>query len=458
MFKTLAHTVLFSLASVAALAQGINFEKGDWKSVQAKAAQEKKLIYLDVFTVWCGPCKMMAARYFPDPKAGTYYNEHFVNYQIDAEKGEGIEVAARYQVTGYPTNLFLDPATGNVVYRTMGVPGNVEAFVNNGAMALAEMQDPLTPEGYTKKFNSGKYDRAFLKKFMEKNKRLNQSNDAAVDAYLKKYAKQPLDDSTLLFIDEYQTGVENEGYRVLAAYAARLDALKSEGYFRGSSGMRFFNSMEKAKNDKDEAAFNRLLKRVPEFEPIAPQMQAHFFEDRFYAATGQDDKRKASNRRYVSYLLGLSKEAVAEQTGKQKEQLRQQLKSQIAAMGVPEAQAEMALNSNMERPEVKYYQEVVYAAELNKLAWAVYEQNLGAAPDKAAVAEALTWAKKGMELSEPSANGWVAVADTYAHLLALQGDKAAAKAMERNVIEKAKASGIAEAELAEFEEFVKGLD
>lgn len=41
-------------------AQGVIFEKGTWKEVLEKANRENKIIFVDIYTSWCGPCKNVA--------------------------------------------------------------------------------------------------------------------------------------------------------------------------------------------------------------------------------------------------------------------------------------------------------------------------------------------------------------------------------------------------------------
>lgn len=98
---------------------GIQFEQGKWNEVLELAKKENKLVFLDIYASWCGPCKLLKSRTFPDAKVGEFFNGNFINYAIDAEKGEGIELAKKYQVSGYPTLLFVD-AQGNLVAKTMG--------------------------------------------------------------------------------------------------------------------------------------------------------------------------------------------------------------------------------------------------------------------------------------------------------------------------------------------------
>ncbi|MFN4256425.1 MAG: thioredoxin family protein, partial [Saprospiraceae bacterium] len=88
MKRLLFPTLLFCLPTLLA-AQGMNFEHGTWAEVLAKAKAENKPIFMDAYTVWCGPCKMMSNQTFPDAKVAELFNARFVNVKVDMEKGEG---------------------------------------------------------------------------------------------------------------------------------------------------------------------------------------------------------------------------------------------------------------------------------------------------------------------------------------------------------------------------------
>jgi thiol:disulfide interchange protein len=99
--------------------KGINFFEGNFKAAQAKAKSEKKIIFLDAYAAWCGPCKRMAANVFTDPAVGEYFNKNFVNLKIDMEKGEGVQLSQQYQVQYYPTLFFID-ANGKIIKKLVG--------------------------------------------------------------------------------------------------------------------------------------------------------------------------------------------------------------------------------------------------------------------------------------------------------------------------------------------------
>ncbi|MBE0638722.1 MAG: thioredoxin family protein [Bacteroidales bacterium] len=98
---------------------GIQFFEGNWEEAQALAKAENKPIFLDLSTAWCGYCKRMKSKVYTDPDVGQYYNANFVNVSFDAEKGEGIALAKKYGVRGYPTFVFIMP-DGTLAKQTSG--------------------------------------------------------------------------------------------------------------------------------------------------------------------------------------------------------------------------------------------------------------------------------------------------------------------------------------------------
>lgn len=153
-------TAILSFLFFAALtfAQGIKFEEGsNFKTILAKAKKENKLVFIDAYAVWCGPCKLMVKNIFPLKPVGDYYNEHFVNAKIDMEKGEGIDLAKKYNVKVFPTYLFIN-GDGEEVHRTIGYVEEKD-FIKF-AMDAGDPNKRLT--ALKQKFEKGEKDPAFL--------------------------------------------------------------------------------------------------------------------------------------------------------------------------------------------------------------------------------------------------------------------------------------------------------
>lgn len=99
--------------------RSIVFEKPSLTAAFEKARQENKLIFVDCATEWCGPCKQMAAYVFTQDSVADFFNAHFVNVQLDMEKGEGIQATKDYNVGAFPTFMLLN-SDKQLVYRFVG--------------------------------------------------------------------------------------------------------------------------------------------------------------------------------------------------------------------------------------------------------------------------------------------------------------------------------------------------
>lgn len=98
---------------------GIAFENLPYKELLAKAKKENKLVFIDAYASWCGPCKQMAKNIFTRPAVKDFYDKNFVNAAFDMEKGEGREIAQKFGVRSYPTYLFIN-GDGELVSQSMG--------------------------------------------------------------------------------------------------------------------------------------------------------------------------------------------------------------------------------------------------------------------------------------------------------------------------------------------------
>lgn len=68
----------------------------NWMSMnEALAAQKKapKKIFMDAYTTWCGPCKMLDKNTFSDKNVIKYINDNFYAVKFNAEGTEEIKYA-----------------------------------------------------------------------------------------------------------------------------------------------------------------------------------------------------------------------------------------------------------------------------------------------------------------------------------------------------------------------------
>ncbi|MBP3826825.1 MAG: thioredoxin family protein [Prevotella sp.] len=227
-FRILCMVLMMAMMSSSTLhAQGIHFTEGKWNSILSQAKQQDKLIFIDVYTSWCGPCKKMAREAFPDKEVGDFFNSHFINYSIDAEKGEGIDIAKKYDVTAFPTCMFIN-GNGEAVYRFMGAK-SAKQLLKEGQKA--EEVKPLFPQ--LKKmeadYKKGKRDKTFLKQFVDLKMKLGLEPQQALTQYLIQLSEDELfSEDNLKKIEKVDTYDKSLFHRFGLHYAAAPEAEKKK--------------------------------------------------------------------------------------------------------------------------------------------------------------------------------------------------------------------------------------
>lgn len=143
--------------------KGVVFEKEGtlFNDAVKKAKATNKLLFMDCYTSWCGPCKMMANTVFPQEKVGNFMNPKFVCLKVDMEKGEGPELGKKLQVNAYPTFIIFN-TEGQELGRFLGgcqaedfIKKVTENSTDNGS---AEMD---------KRFANGERSEEFLYAYLE---------------------------------------------------------------------------------------------------------------------------------------------------------------------------------------------------------------------------------------------------------------------------------------------------
>lgn len=116
--------------------EGVNFRDLEYEAALEQAQKEGKLVFVDCYTSWCGPCKNMTNNVFPQKAAGDYFNPRFVCVKYDMEKGKGVELAKKFDIHAYPSFLIIRP-DGTVQHKLVG-GGELEEFIARVELGLNE--------------------------------------------------------------------------------------------------------------------------------------------------------------------------------------------------------------------------------------------------------------------------------------------------------------------------------
>ncbi len=138
--KYLFMSKLFSVCAILLIAtisfsQGISFFHGTWDEALEEAQKTDKIIFVDAYAKWCGPCKAMAKNVFTQEKVGMYFNENFISIKMDMEEKEGIAFGRKFPVSAYPT-LFFVSGEGELIKKSVGGK-QVEALITLAKNAIA---------------------------------------------------------------------------------------------------------------------------------------------------------------------------------------------------------------------------------------------------------------------------------------------------------------------------------
>ena len=261
--------IALQLLALGGSAQGIQFAEGKWADLLAQAKTSGKLIFVDAYAEWCGPCKMMDRKIFTDARVGEYYNANFINAQIDMEKGEGPDLSTRYGVRAYPTFLFVN-GEGELVHQGLGYQP-VEKFLELGAAAAGGKGMGHMRERY----ESGDRDPAFLREYLDVLlASMSEDAEAVAHEYLKTQPDWKTPENMELILQVAQS-TDSELFRFLAKNRKDFEEAFGSSVVINQLQRVVLNEVMQSRNampapDEMEALYQKA------FPDLAPMLTAHF--------------------------------------------------------------------------------------------------------------------------------------------------------------------------------------
>jgi len=208
--------------SVAGFAQGIEFFHGSWDEALDLAKKEGKVIFVDAYTTWCGPCKRMAKKTFPDPAVGEYFNAQFVNMKIDMEKPEGRKFKAKYPVQAFPTLYFIGP-DGETVHKQKGAQDAVN-FLKIGKHVISKVD---FSQDFAKAYEAGDRDPQLIYDYVQALNKSKKSSVLIANEYIRSQ-EDLTTDFNLNFILEAVTEADSRIFDLLIENKSKIIALNSK--------------------------------------------------------------------------------------------------------------------------------------------------------------------------------------------------------------------------------------
>ncbi|GHB53695.1 thioredoxin family protein [Mongoliitalea lutea] len=117
--------LLFLFSSVSAAFAQDQIHWLTFEEAVVKTGQQPKMVFVDVYTDWCGWCKKMDKETFTDPAVVAYINSNFYAVKLNAEKTDReikfkgqtyteASIARAMRVSSYPNFIIMDASMENI--------------------------------------------------------------------------------------------------------------------------------------------------------------------------------------------------------------------------------------------------------------------------------------------------------------------------------------------------------
>jgi thioredoxin-related protein len=410
------------LLSILGFSQGIEFKHGTWKEVLEKARQINKPIFLNVYKSSSVPCKRMNNEVFPLAEVGNVYNTNFICYQLDVEKGEGIEIGKKYNIDMYPTYLFID-RNEKCFFRAAGVK-EAKEFIALSTSALFAMNDTIPITVWEKEYIEKKNDTTFLLAYINKRSRLSLFVATLFDEYLKLIPEEERTSDAVLEV--YKKEVHSLNEHTFAVEYLLKNKAKFIGkhnnsfndYLYQTANHTIWNDVRsKSKNDELLAIAVEAYDQLPK-NTIGGQRDEIYIDYYFWTRETEKYMKYATNF-CNNYLVKLSADSIDQTDQMFVKRLTEQSNSITYSEDISKS-IEQAISSS------KHMTRDRIGDKLNNFAWEVFKR----VSDTETLKDALRWSGRSLELSINDPRRL----DTYANLLHKLGRKEEAIAKEEEAL------------------------
>ena len=297
MYKVLIF--FFLLFSVGMYGQGITFRTGSWQEALDEAGRQGKLIFVDAYAVWCGPCKRMDQEVFTDSEVGAFFNTNFVNVKMDMEKGEGLKLRVKYSVRAYPTLLFI-AADGTLVERVVGFRGAADLIL----AAEGAMRKRIPLEQYEAAYLGGDRSPELVYNYVDALNKTGKSSLRVANEYLRTQTDLGTDEN-LRFMLMAAVEADSRIFSLLEQYQTRIIALEGKEKFQTQVLKACTNTAVKATTFLQEDLLATAIAKMKTYFPERAEDFELTTSMDFYLK-GKDEKN------YLRYCETYVKDRIAE--------------------------------------------------------------------------------------------------------------------------------------------------
>lgn len=196
------NTIMILAAAISfggTLTAQISFSPLSYQEGFEKARQNNQLLFVDVFTTWCGPCKILSSNVFPDEELGDVMNQSFVNIKVDGDDESNYGMMEQFEVSAFPTMLLIDPRTD----RVRKIEGYVQAdeIIREANYALDPESSPVAHSKREFENDPSRNNHRSLIESMLNDREMNdESLSKEAFSYVDQYPKLDLENDMDLYV------------------------------------------------------------------------------------------------------------------------------------------------------------------------------------------------------------------------------------------------------------------
>lgn len=248
--------------------QGIEFFHGSWEEALAKSEAEGKLIFVDAYASWCGPCKKMAANVFPLAEVGDYFNANFINVKFDMEKPESSEFRKKHSVRAFPTLFFIN-SKNDVVHQVVGGK-QAQGLLSVAGVAISKMDDL---PALAAQWEAGDRDSKLAFTYIRALVRRNEPHLKVANDYLRTQKDLTTEDNLNILLTAATTA-DSRIFDMMTKQKAAIIALAGKEAFDKQVKTAVNNTKDRAVEFKDEGLLATAVKKMSAFDSDAGKQLA----------------------------------------------------------------------------------------------------------------------------------------------------------------------------------------
>jgi hypothetical protein len=434
-----------SFAHSQQISKGIQFFKGTWKEAIVKAQKLRKPIFVYIYTDLNERCKVLDNEIFKNQNVSKLYNEKYVNYKIDAQKEEGIEMMKQYYIEALPVFLYFD-TNAEVIFRIQGKP-TIGFVIAHGQDALQLFYKNKSLEEYDREYPSQKNNISFLEVYFRKRALNNFDNELLLDVFLSNLPVEKRNSfENMGLIGSTITSLRGEAYDFFYSnidpFMEEYDLVKEKlGLFGVEQHLLevLVNNRAKALATQDSVVFEETFKLQGIVsggwrKNLKTVWEKEIQKIKIYDYVNFYQKGKNWSK-YRELIEKTANDDFLKLEDADFDRMRQE---ELALFQLVFPEKQKVIEREFYNQQVNFFKTqfnpaLVVAYRLNTFAWGYFEN----IDDKIALNYALKWSNRSIELDINNAN----YHDTYACLLFKLDRKEEAIKKQEEVIAKQKANG-----------------